>query len=48
MPAAAHTSASTVLHFEGGNALSAFRAQALLLQLQAVSPRTTSTSWPAC
>ena len=39
MPAAAHTSASTVLHFEGGNALSAFRAQALLLQLQAVSPR---------
>ncbi len=28
-----------LLHFEGGNALSAFRAQALLPRLQAVSPR---------
>jgi phosphoribosylformylglycinamidine synthase len=28
-------------HFEGGNALSAFRAQALLPKLQAVSPRIT-------
>jgi phosphoribosylformylglycinamidine synthase len=26
-------------HFEGGNALSSFRAQALLLRLQAISPR---------
>ncbi|MCW7541298.1 phosphoribosylformylglycinamidine synthase [Aquabacterium sp. A7-Y] len=31
-----------LLHFEGGNALSAFRAQALLPQLQAVSPRITA------
>jgi len=30
-----------LLHFEGGNALSAFRAQALLPRLQAVSPRIT-------
>jgi len=30
-----------LLHFEGGNALSAFRAQALLLKLQAVSARIT-------
>src|SRR6185369_36211 len=30
-----------LLHFEGGNALSAFRAQALLPKLQAVSPRIT-------
>ena len=29
-------------HHEGGNALSAFRAQALLLRLQAVSPRITA------
>jgi phosphoribosylformylglycinamidine synthase len=28
-----------LLHFEGGNALSAFRAQALLPRLQAISPR---------
>lgn len=28
----------SLMHFEGGNALSAFRAQALLQQLQAVSP----------
>jgi phosphoribosylformylglycinamidine synthase len=31
-------------HFEGGNALSAFRAQALLPRLQAVSPRITGVS----
>lgn len=30
-----------LLHFEGGNALSVFRAQALLPRLQAVSPRIT-------
>lgn len=30
-----------LLHFEGSNALSAFRAQALLPRLQAVSPRIT-------
>lgn len=30
-----------LLHFEGGNALSAFRAQALLPRLQAISPRIT-------
>jgi phosphoribosylformylglycinamidine synthase len=30
-----------LLHFEGGNAMSAFRAQALLPRLQAVSPRIT-------
>ncbi|MDO8376109.1 MAG: hypothetical protein Q7S91_02835, partial [Aquabacterium sp.] len=29
------------MFFEGGNALSAFRAQALLPQLQAVCPRIT-------
>ncbi len=28
-----------LLHFEGGSALSAFRAQALLTRLQAVVPR---------
>ncbi|AKJ29279.1 phosphoribosylformylglycinamidine synthase [Caldimonas brevitalea] len=33
-----------LFHFEGGNALSAFRAQALLPQLQAVSPRITAVS----
>lgn len=33
-----------LLHFEGGNALSAFRAQALLPRLQAVSPRITGVS----
>ena len=33
-----------LLHFEGGNALSAFRAQALLPQLQAVSPRITGVA----
>jgi phosphoribosylformylglycinamidine synthase len=30
-----------LMHFEGGNALSAFRAQALLQQLQAISPNIT-------
>ncbi|MFM2059600.1 MAG: hypothetical protein RLY71_3985, partial [Pseudomonadota bacterium] len=40
MPTTAPTSASKhLMHFEGGNALSVFRAQALLPQLQAVSPR---------
>src|SRR4051812_42750237 len=33
-----------LLHFEGGNALSAFRAQALLPKLQAVSPRITGVA----
>ncbi len=33
-----------LLNFEGGNALSAFRAQALLPRLQAVSPRITGVS----
>ena len=32
------------LHFEGGNALSAFRAQALLPRLQAVSPRISGVA----
>jgi len=31
-----------LLHFEGGNALSAFRAQALLARLQALEPRVAS------
>ncbi len=31
-----------LLHFEGGNALSVFRAQALLPRLQAVAPRITA------
>lgn len=31
-----------LFHFEGGNALSAFRAQALLPRLQAVAPRITA------
>lgn len=36
-----HVTSSTfqLLHFEGGNALSAFRSQALLPRLQAVAPR---------
>ncbi|HZE91471.1 MAG TPA: hypothetical protein VE029_07170, partial [Rhizobacter sp.] len=34
-------SPKNLLHFEGGNALSAFRAAALLLRLQAASPRIT-------
>ncbi|GAB4568970.1 MAG: phosphoribosylformylglycinamidine synthase [Rhizobacter sp.] len=33
-----------LLHFEGGNALSTFRAQALLPKLQSVSPRITGVS----
>jgi len=33
-----------LLHFEGGNALSAFRAQALLPRLQSVSPRITGVA----
>ncbi|MED5619408.1 phosphoribosylformylglycinamidine synthase [Ideonella sp. BN130291] len=33
-----------LMHFEGGNALSAFRAQALLQQLQAVSPNITGVA----
>ena len=32
-------SSKHLLHFEGGNALSAFRAQALLPALQSISPR---------
>jgi len=36
-PHASH--AHHLMHFEGGNALSAFRAQALLPQLQAISDR---------
>jgi phosphoribosylformylglycinamidine synthase len=35
-------SALHLLHFEGGNALSPFRAEALLARLQAVCPRVTS------
>ncbi|MEY4417535.1 MAG: hypothetical protein RIQ53_4828, partial [Pseudomonadota bacterium] len=41
------SSSSTSQHlqpFEGGNALSAFRAQALLPRLQAVSPRIVEVS----
>ncbi|WKB53250.1 phosphoribosylformylglycinamidine synthase [Eleftheria terrae] len=34
--------AQHLLHFEGGNALSAFRAQALLPRLQAINPRITA------
>ena len=34
--------AKQLTHFEGGNALSAFRAQALLPKLQAVNPRITA------
>ncbi len=33
-----------LVHFEGGDALSAFRAQALLAQLQAVCPRITAVA----
>ncbi len=36
------TSPKHLTHFEGGNALSAFRAQALLPRLQAVQPRITA------
>jgi phosphoribosylformylglycinamidine synthase len=41
MPQAQTNTAHPVMHFEGGNALSAFRAQALLPRLQAVCPRIT-------
>ena len=37
-------SSSALLHFEGGNALSDFRARALLLRLQAVCPRLTGVA----
>jgi len=40
-PASVTQSPKHLLHFEGGNALSTFRAQALLPRLQAVSPRIT-------
>src|SRR5689334_9739482 len=33
-----------LMHFEGGNALSTFRAQALLARLQAASPKVTGVS----
>ena len=36
------TSPKHLIHFEGGNALSAFRAQALLPRLQAVQPRISA------
>lgn len=36
------SSTSQILSFEGGNALSAFRAQALLPKVQAVAPRVTA------
>ncbi|NDY92224.1 phosphoribosylformylglycinamidine synthase [Ideonella livida] len=38
------SSAKFLMHFEGGNALSAFRAAALLPQLQAICPRITGVS----
>jgi len=38
------TSPKHLTHFEGGNALSAFRAQALLPRLQAVQPRISAVS----
>jgi phosphoribosylformylglycinamidine synthase len=45
----AHSSAAAhpvkhLMHFEGGNALPAFRAQALLPQLQAISPRIAAVA----
>ena len=36
--------AKHILHVEGGNALSAFRAQALLERLQGVEPRITGVA----
>ena len=33
-----------LMHFEGGSALSSFRAQALLAKVQAVCPRVTGVS----
>ena len=44
MAAVSPTSTKHLLHFEGGNALSAFRAQALLPRLQAVSARIVGVS----
>ncbi|MEF7617359.1 phosphoribosylformylglycinamidine synthase [Aquincola sp. MAHUQ-54] len=44
MAAVSPTSSKHLLHFEGGNALSAFRAQALLARLAAVSPRITGVA----
>jgi len=41
MPQATSTPVHHLMHFEGGNALSAFRAQALLPRLQAVCNRIT-------
>jgi len=38
------TSTKHLIHFEGGNALSAFRAQALLPQLQAACPKVTGVA----
>jgi phosphoribosylformylglycinamidine synthase len=37
-----------LMHFEGGNALSAFRAQALLARLQAACPRITAWRRAMC
>lgn len=44
MAAVLPTSSKHLLHFEGGNALSGFRAQALLARLAAVSPRITGVA----
>ncbi len=44
MPPAPLNAAPTVLFVEGGNALSAFRAQALLARLQAVASRITGVA----
>ena len=44
MAAVLPTSSKHLLHFEGGNALSPFRAQALLARLAAVSPRITGVA----
>ena len=41
MPQASSSAVHHLMHFEGGNALSAFRAQALLPRLQAVCARIT-------
>ncbi|MGA0611047.1 phosphoribosylformylglycinamidine synthase [Caldimonas sp. KR1-144] len=38
------TSSKHLIHFEGGNALSAFRAQALLPKLQAACPKVTGVT----
>jgi len=38
------SSSKHLMHFEGGNALSSFRAQALLASLQAASPRITGVA----